>query len=878
MKKFILVSIAFLLALLSMPTQILAQELPNWVHEMKKSTINYSLLTKEFNDYWKDKKKDASEFNRKFEEEEFVIDESYGWLRMYIRQYFELIKLRPQRNPNHLKSQDISQNRLLSQGQWTVAGPASAPEDIFSSWSGVPYGVGRINHLAFSGTNANVMYTVAPAGLFISKDTGHTWQSTQTDYMGYHSFRCVAVDPTNDSVIYLGYGDFNMSLGYIYDTGVMKSVDFGNSFTSLPNGMDSTVINSIQIDPNNNNNIIAGGINGIWKSTDAGLNWQHTYIMFDSLNAAHFIYDLKYKPNSSDTIYATTDIEFLISVDGGNSWNSGFSNFQFTNTLSKELLLGVTPFAPDYVYITSAQDFGNIYKSTDGGINFTATKLNQSPGLVGYDTLLGSYGQGAYDFTFYADPFDSLKLYIGSISVYSSNDGGITWNTPYKNWYEYASAHNLHPDQHCIIRNQLVPDILWVANDGGIYAKHDTSSEYTAMQNNLAVTMAFHFDADNFYDSTFAIGTQDNGASFTNDGSNFIAYKGGDVYGRIYCAYNNNAAIYTSNSNFLSGSSNIDLRNPPLSYPFNLPESGMQEPLSLTPVSPLTAFLANEDVWETNDMNGNPVNWRKIIDNTTGNTFVSASHSLADSNIFYVVRGDGILFRTFNALDIQPIFDSLPLPTNYITSMTTVANNPNALYLCGDRVFFSNDQGVTWTDITNPLNPLFSFQEIVADPYALDGSVYLLATNKVYYKNDVLNWIEFSNQLPDVTYINDISVKKYNSQERKVWVSIYGRSIWSSPVYQTIVATTEETIIPENEITIFPVPASNSITVESNSDNLKIEQIKIYTATGQQLSSSRNKMNTRKLNISISNLAAGIYFLEVITRNGISMKRLIVDK
>ena len=124
--------------------------------------------------------------------------------------------------------------------------------------SGVPYGVGRINHLAFSGTNANVMYTVAPAGLFISKDTGHTWQSTQTDYMGYHSFRCVAVDPTNDSVIYLGYGDFNMSLGYIYDTGVMKSVDFGNSFTSLPNGMDSTVINSIQIDPNNNNNIIAG--------------------------------------------------------------------------------------------------------------------------------------------------------------------------------------------------------------------------------------------------------------------------------------------------------------------------------------------------------------------------------------------------------------------------------------------------------------------------------------------------------------------------------------------------------------------------------------------------------------------------------------------
>jgi type IX secretion system substrate protein len=739
--------------------------------------------------------------------------------------------------------------------------------------------VGRVNQLAFSATHANVMYAVAPAGLFISVDTGQSWHSTITDYMGYHSFKSIAIDPANDSIIYLGYGDYALSLGYIYDTGVMKSVDFGNSFTSLTNGMDSVVINAIQINPFNNSHIVAGGINGIWKSTDAGLSWQHTYIMFDSLNAGHFIYDIKFKPNSSDTLYATTESEFLISTDGGSSWNTGFSNFQFTATLARELLLGVTPAAPDYVYIASTQDFGNIYKSTDGGATFTATKHYASPGLTGYDTLIGSYGQGFYDFTFYADPFDSLKLYIGSISVYSSSDGGVTWSTPYKDWYQYADVFNLHPDQHYIARNPLLPGMLWVTNDGGIYSKADTDSAYSAKHDNLAITQAFHFDADNFYDSTFAIGTQDNGASYTNNGNDFTAYKAGDMYARIYCAYNNSAAIYTSGSNFGGSATNIDIHNPPVSYPFNIPESGMQEPMSLTPVDPLTAFVANNDIWETNDMNGTPVNWRKIFDNTSPNVFIAANHCLADTTIFYAVRGDGFLFRTFDALDIQPVFDSVVLPMLTVNYIATVPNNTNIIYLCNyTSVYISNDKGLTWTDITAPLNPLFGFQEIVADPFAADGSVYLLATNKVYYKNDTSAWIDYSNQLPDVTYINDISVKKYSSQVRKVWVSVYGRSIWQSPVYQSLVTNTTEHNLPENQISVFPIPSSGYVTVETNSDNLKIDRITIYNAQGQPISASRKAIGKSRLNLSVSKLPDGIYFMEINTNEGVSMKRIVIVK
>jgi hypothetical protein len=501
-------------------------------------------------------------------------------------------------------------------------------------------------------------------------------------------------------------------------------------------------------------------------------------------------------------------------------------------------------------------------------------KRYQSPGLLGYDTLLGSYGQGAYDFAFSADPFDSLKVYIGSISSYSSTDGGKTWNTPYNDWGQFAFNFRIHPDQHFIARNPLLPDRIWATNDGGVYSKLDSDTVFNPMQNNLSITQAYHFDADNFYDSIFAVGTQDNGAYYTNDGADFIAYKGGDVYSKIVCAYNNNAAIYTIGHA-------TDIHNPPSSVPISLPEIGDFEPMSLTPLTPLAGFVANTHIWRTKNMNGLPVVWQQVFQNSaTANNFVALNHCIGDSNILYAARYDGFLFRTMNALDTSPIFDSLTLPTTslWVLSMATVPNNANKIYLCSDSVYESNDKGVSWTNITAGLTSIFNFVKIVADPYATDGSVYLLTTNKVFYKNDTSQWIDFSNRLPNVSFVNDIAVKKYNSQVRKVWVSIYGRGIWQSQVYQNLILNEATTSFSENKINIFPVPASSFITIETATSDLVIKHITIYNEQGQLISSSNNTIQKSKLNLSLSKFAAGIYFMELETNNGVLMKKFVVEK
>ncbi len=588
----------------------------------------------------------------------------------------------------------------------------------------------------------------------------------------------------------------------------------------------------------------------------------------------HELSYIKFKPGSSDTLYATTKDTFLISTDGGSTWNPGYNNFQFTAVypFNEELLIGVTEAAPDYIYIATLQDFGNIYKSTDGGTTFTGVKMYRTPGLIGYDTLLNSFGQGDYNFTFNADPFDSLKLYIGSISLYSSTDCGATWYTPYSNWANYTANTNLHCDQHYVARNPLLPDRIWVANDGGVYTKQDGDTMYMAKHKNLTVTQAFHFEADNLYDSTYVIGTQDNAAMFSNDGIHFYSFLGGDVYTKFYSLYNNSITIIASGGN-------KNLHDGTVGYPINIPENYDYEPMSFTPITPLTGFVANKHIWETNDLGATSVQWRKIFHNIdSNNIFIATSHCLADSNVFYAMRADGYLFRTFNALDISPVFDSILLPCGptSLASLATITTNDSVLYLSTyNTVYFSSDFGLTWNTIKSS-NGTLNFLEIVSDPFANDGSIYLAEGNKVYYRNDTTTWIDFSNQLPDISTIYSIIVKKINSLERKVMAIVRGRGIWQTPVLQQLATGIADNEITEKPFSVFPNPSTGNIHVSH--DHLSIDQIVIYNSSGQQVCSTNTDLGRNNVSLELSKLNNGLYFMEIKSENKISVVKLTINK
>jgi hypothetical protein len=97
-------------------------------------------------------------------------------------------------------------------------------------------------------------------------------------------------------------------------------------------------------------------------------------------------------------------------------------------------------------------------------------------------------------------------------------------------------------------------------------------------------------------------------------------------------------------------------------------------------------------------------------------------------------------------------------------------------------------------------------------------------------------------------------------------------------VYQSLITHTTEVAVDENNIQVYPVPASGYVTVASNADNVTIDNIIIYNEQGQQISSTRKNMHKTKLSLNVAQLANGIYFMEINTAQGILMKRIIVQK
>lgn len=69
-----------------------------------------------------------------------------------------------------------------------------------------------------------------------------------------------------------------------------------------------------------------------------------------------------------------------------------------------------------------------------------------------------------------------------------------------------------------------------------------------------------------------------------------------------------------------------------------------------------------------------------------------------------------------------------------------------------------------------------------------------------------------------------------------------------------------EDFINNNAVSVYPNPSENNLTI--NIDNENLELINIYNVTGKLLFSEKNKNN-----IDVSNLAKGLYFIDIFTEN-----------
>lgn len=444
---------------------------------------------------------------------------------------------------------------------WTPLGPAPiALGQTFGS-PRVPVS-GRINVLALDpgyngGANQTVYIGAAVGGVWRTTNNGQTWTPLMDD-QPFLAIGALAIDPTNPNVIYAGTGEGKATQGY-YGVGMLKSTDGGASWnlitgpisTRPPNqpAFINASFNRIAIDPVTPSIVFATttvgipnsaassvgelpplGQRGVWRSADSGQTW--TNVDPPGTGGNFSATDVLIDPANHNRIFAVMrGVGLYRSTNGGlaGSWTKLTSGIPPEAQWLRGMLAVGPPLAPSTestVYLalaTPSSDLQGIYRSTDGGNNWTALVRPQVRGQANYNLGLA------------VDPTDANVLYYGT-SANESNNGGTLWRSLNggQSWSDLSRGSGtggLHADTHFIAVSPTNRNILFTANDGGIFRTANatgSSVTWTSLNPGLSLTQ-FQSLALHPTDANFIIGgTQDNGTNRFTGNTSWTQMEGGD--------------------------------------------------------------------------------------------------------------------------------------------------------------------------------------------------------------------------------------------------------------------------------------------------------------------------------------------------------------
>ncbi len=239
------------------------------------------------------------------------------------------------------------------------AGQAQAPgltADALSAlaFRSLPTNVvtGRVQDIEIDPKNPSIWYVAtAFGGLWKTINRGITFEPIFDNYPA-HNMCCVVVDPKDSNVVWLGTGENASQRSAHFGDGLYKSTDAGKTWAR--SGLAASEhIGKILVDPNNSNIVwvaaqgplfSAGGERGVYKTTDGGATWTRSLHVNDTTGFT----DLAFDPRNPNTLFAGT--------------------YQRMRHVGQMIGGG-----PD----------GGVFKTTDGGRNWTKLTKGLPPGEVG---------------------------------------------------------------------------------------------------------------------------------------------------------------------------------------------------------------------------------------------------------------------------------------------------------------------------------------------------------------------------------------------------------------------------------------------------------------------------------------------------------------
>ncbi|HYM23727.1 MAG TPA: hypothetical protein VEU08_10970 [Vicinamibacterales bacterium] len=378
-----------------------------------------------------------------------------------------------------------------------------------------PFRGGRVNAVSGVPGQPNVFYLGSVGGgVWKSIDDGRTWMPV-FDSQPIASIGAIGVAPSNPNIVYVGSGEADMRSQISYGNGMYKSTDAGATWRHI--GLENArQIGRVIVDPRDPNVAFVAAIGhaygpspdrGVFRTRDGGTTWQKVLFKNNDTGAI----DLAFDPTTSQTVYASLwnvrrppwsvyppsygpGSGLYKSTDGGTNWT------QLTRGLPSEAVghvgVAVAPSNHNRVYaIVDAKD-GGLYRSDDAGATFARMSNEQR-----------IWGRGWYFGKVVVDPKNPDLLYVSNTAVFRSRDGGKTWGEPFKGSPGGDDYHQLwiYPDDG----NRMI-----LGSDQGAVVSIDGLQEHPNWSSwiNQSTAQIYHVAPDNHFPYWVTGAQQDSGA------------------------------------------------------------------------------------------------------------------------------------------------------------------------------------------------------------------------------------------------------------------------------------------------------------------------------------------------------------------------------
>ncbi len=817
-----------------------------------------------------------------------------------------------------------------------------------------PWNVGgRSRAFAMDINDTSVLIAGSVSGdIWRSTDGGNSWAIVSPDATPL-GITCIIQDkrPGHNQNWYAGTGEgYGASASgggaYYLGDGVMKSTDNGLTWTKLAS---TSTANTTGFDKefdlawgiaNDNSNLIEDEIYAatyglIYRSVNGGTTW--TIVLGSATAAASYFTEVQV--TSTGVVYA------CMSDDGIKKgiWRST-DGLSFANILPdsfpvnyNRIVMGINPQNENEIYfLANTPGAGTPDTNYQGDVewnsfwkyNYVSGDGSDTGGVwenrsMNLPTNGGPFDkfmcQGSYDMVVAVKPDDANTVFIGGTNIYRSTTAfADAANTRFIGGYKEGATlpqvkgyENHHPDQHVLFFHPNNPNIIFSANDGGLFKSTDCMEDtvqWISFNNGYLTTMFYTAAIDNaaVNDPIIIAGAQDNGSWFTNTitpTDPWVQPRGGD--GSFCAIADNKTTFYFSIQNGKMMKAKMNIANGTIDSFARIDPVPKQDylfinPYILDPVDNNKMYLAGGTrLYRNNNLGGIPYasNWDSISTNWMyfQDTVIAPSQisSVACSTIpahtLYYGTSQKRIYKVANAntgsptrTDITSTASTAIFPASgYMNCIAVDPHDANKLIVVFSNysvysLFYSNDGGSSWKKGAGNLEafssgagngPSMRWASILhlADgntAYLLATSIGLFATNKL--QSDSTVWVKQATNTIGNSVCEMIVTRE---SDGLVVIATHSRGIFSANLTSINDIVTIENISSSSiSAIIYPNPTIDYSILQIDSKQETNASIELYDLLGRKIKTVYVGILTsgeNKIGLNFQTLPSGLYMCKI---------------